>query len=74
MARIIPVYLDDTYGIPAVVTGSTADTILDRLTSLSAKSRHHAHPVGRPVAWLGSAARAAPHERRRRATGAAPAR
>jgi poly-gamma-glutamate synthesis protein (capsule biosynthesis protein) len=36
VARVIPVYLDDTYGIPAVVTGSTADIILDRLTSLSA--------------------------------------
>lgn len=36
VARMIPVYLDNTYGIPEVVTGSTADTILNRLTSLSA--------------------------------------
>jgi len=35
VARIVPVYLDDTYGIPAVVTGKTADTILDRLISIS---------------------------------------
>jgi poly-gamma-glutamate synthesis protein (capsule biosynthesis protein) len=37
VARIIPVYLSDSHGIPAVVTGNTADTILNRLTSLSAK-------------------------------------
>lgn len=37
VARMIPVYLDNTYGIPAVVTGAKADTILDRLTSISAK-------------------------------------
>ena len=36
VARMIPIYLDNTYGIPAVVTGGTADTILGRLTSLSA--------------------------------------
>ena len=36
VARIIPIYLDDTYGIPAVVTGAKADTILSRLTKLSA--------------------------------------
>ena len=35
VARIIPLYLDNTYGIPAVVTGDTADTILNRLISLS---------------------------------------
>jgi poly-gamma-glutamate capsule biosynthesis protein CapA/YwtB (metallophosphatase superfamily) len=35
-ARIVPVYLSDSNGIPAVVTGSTADIILDRLTALSA--------------------------------------
>jgi poly-gamma-glutamate capsule biosynthesis protein CapA/YwtB (metallophosphatase superfamily) len=35
VARIIPVYLDDTYGIPAPVSGGTANTILTRLTKLS---------------------------------------
>ena len=35
-ARIVPVYLSDSYGIPAVVTGAKADAILDRLTKLSA--------------------------------------
>jgi poly-gamma-glutamate synthesis protein (capsule biosynthesis protein) len=33
---IIPVYLHDTYGVPAPVGGSEADAILDRLTRLSA--------------------------------------
>jgi poly-gamma-glutamate capsule biosynthesis protein CapA/YwtB (metallophosphatase superfamily) len=35
VARIVPVYLN-SYGIPGVVTGSAADTILDRLTKISA--------------------------------------
>jgi poly-gamma-glutamate capsule biosynthesis protein CapA/YwtB (metallophosphatase superfamily) len=54
VARMIPVYLDDTYGIPAPVTGKAADTILDRLAALSA-------PFGTTLtrsgdqAWLGSA-------------------
>ena len=34
---IVPVYLSDSFGIPAVVTGNSAARILDRLTSLSAK-------------------------------------
>jgi hypothetical protein len=34
--RIIPVYLSDSHGIPAVVTGNSADAILNRLTRLSA--------------------------------------
>ncbi|MBN1628639.1 MAG: CapA family protein [Thermoleophilia bacterium] len=34
--EIIPVYLDDVYGIPSPVHGWEADAILDRLTSLSA--------------------------------------
>jgi poly-gamma-glutamate capsule biosynthesis protein CapA/YwtB (metallophosphatase superfamily) len=33
---IVPVYLHDTQGVPKVVSGSEADVILDRLTSLSA--------------------------------------
>jgi poly-gamma-glutamate synthesis protein (capsule biosynthesis protein) len=36
IARIIPVYLSDSHGIPAPVTGKPADAILDRLTRLSA--------------------------------------
>jgi hypothetical protein len=35
-ARIVPVYLSDSHGIPAVVTGSKAGAILSRLTKLSA--------------------------------------
>jgi poly-gamma-glutamate capsule biosynthesis protein CapA/YwtB (metallophosphatase superfamily) len=34
---ITPVYLTDAHGIPEVVTGGPAKTILDRLTKLSAK-------------------------------------
>ncbi len=34
---IVPVYLSDSFGIPAVVTGKSAARILDRLTSLSAQ-------------------------------------
>jgi poly-gamma-glutamate capsule biosynthesis protein CapA/YwtB (metallophosphatase superfamily) len=33
---IVPVYLSDRYGIPSVVTGTAAKSILDRLTNLSA--------------------------------------
>jgi len=33
---MVPVYLDDTYGIPAQVTGAEADAILDRLAQASA--------------------------------------
>ncbi len=33
---IVPIYLHDTQGVPKVVSGSAADVILDRLTSLSA--------------------------------------
>ena len=53
VARIIPVYLDNTYGIPAVVTGSEADTILSRLTRLSAPFGVTLTRSG-DVAWLGA--------------------
>jgi poly-gamma-glutamate capsule biosynthesis protein CapA/YwtB (metallophosphatase superfamily) len=54
VARIIPVYLSDSNGIPAVVTGGTADTILDRLTKLSAAFGTTLTRSG-DVAWLGAA-------------------
>lgn len=38
-ARAIPVYLDDTYGVPDYVTGSEANVILERLKALSAERR-----------------------------------
>lgn len=37
--RAVPVYLDDTYGIPDYVTGSEANVILERLKVLSAERR-----------------------------------
>ncbi|MHB1135660.1 MAG: CapA family protein [Coriobacteriia bacterium] len=37
--RAVPVYLDDTYGIPDYVTGSAANVILERLKVLSAERR-----------------------------------
>ena len=54
VARFIPVYLSDSNGIPAVVTGSAADTILDRLTKLSATFGTTLTRSG-DVAWLGAA-------------------
>ena len=54
VARIIPVYLSDANGIPAPVTGSAADTILDRLTRLSASFGTKLTRSG-DQAWLGSA-------------------
>jgi poly-gamma-glutamate capsule biosynthesis protein CapA/YwtB (metallophosphatase superfamily) len=53
VARIIPVYLDNTYGIPAVVAGSKANTILSRLTSLSASFGTKLTRSG-DVAWVGA--------------------
>jgi poly-gamma-glutamate capsule biosynthesis protein CapA/YwtB (metallophosphatase superfamily) len=54
VARIIPVYLSDSSGIPAVVTGDTADIILDRLTALSASLGTKLTRSG-DQAWLGAA-------------------
>lgn len=54
VARIVPVYLSDSNGIPAVVTGSAADTILDRLTQLS-KTLGVTLTRSGDIAWLGTA-------------------
>jgi poly-gamma-glutamate synthesis protein (capsule biosynthesis protein) len=54
IARVVPVYLDNTYGIPSPVTGSTADSILGRLTSLSAALGTTLTRSGNE-AWLGQA-------------------
>jgi poly-gamma-glutamate synthesis protein (capsule biosynthesis protein) len=54
LARMIPVYLSDSNGIPAVVTGSAADNILTRLTRLSATFGATLTRSG-DVAWLGAA-------------------
>jgi poly-gamma-glutamate capsule biosynthesis protein CapA/YwtB (metallophosphatase superfamily) len=53
VARIIPVYLSDSSGIPAVVTGSSADAVLDRLIKLSAAFGLTVTRSG-DVAWIGS--------------------
>lgn len=53
VARIIPVYLSDTSGIPAPVTGSAADAILSRLTRLSASFGLKLTRSG-DQAWVGS--------------------
>ncbi len=53
VARIIPVYLSDSNGIPAPVTGRAADVILDRLTRLSASFGAELTRSG-DQAWLGS--------------------
>jgi poly-gamma-glutamate capsule biosynthesis protein CapA/YwtB (metallophosphatase superfamily) len=50
---IVPVYLSDSFGIPAVVTGTSAARILDRLTSLSAK-RGLALTIDGDIATFGS--------------------
>jgi poly-gamma-glutamate synthesis protein (capsule biosynthesis protein) len=55
LARIIPVYLSDTNGIPAPVTGKAAATILDRLTRLSASFGAKLTRSG-DQAWLGTPA------------------
>jgi poly-gamma-glutamate synthesis protein (capsule biosynthesis protein) len=54
VARIIPVYLSDSNGIPAVVTGGAADTILNRITKLSAAFGTTLTRSGN-VAWFGAA-------------------
>jgi len=38
-ARAVPVYLDDTYGIPDYVTGPEGNVILKRLSALSAERK-----------------------------------
>ncbi|MEL7667153.1 MAG: CapA family protein [Actinomycetota bacterium] len=38
-ARVVPVYLDDTYGVPDYVSGREATVILERLKTLSAARR-----------------------------------
>jgi len=55
VARIIPVYLTDSHGIPAPVTGSKADTILNRLIKLSAGFDTTLTRSG-DVAWLNQTA------------------
>ncbi len=51
--RAVPVYLDDTYGIPDHVTGPEADAVLERLKVLSAER-------GTTVAIEGDTARVLP--------------
>lgn len=51
---LTPVYLDDTFGIPAVVTGDEADAILDRVAGFSER-------LGLALTRDGDLARFAPH-------------